>query len=249
MLEDWNYFLTSDDGSPAQMLVDLAVPQRGIDSRRPYLLTVEFPLRQPTLEGLSTSDESPLLYAIEDALFSALRQRQQAVYVGRVTGQSRRIHFYYAPSATGFDQQVAETMQAWPDYPPQSETKFEPGWDTYHQRLYPGPLERQSIQTRLQFEQMMQAGEDPSLPRPIEHRLSFPSSETRQQFISQAQPFGFEVEPSELGESSDPELPYGLAVVRSDRLDLILLDGLVSDLFFRADSCGGEYLGWAIRND
>jgi uncharacterized protein (TIGR01619 family) len=243
MAEDWDVYLGPVNDQPAAIFVDLAPATAPQDRQRPWLLRVSIELQVQRADGLNDPDETDVLYAIEDELFAAIARGLRARYVGRVTSQGRREHYYYGVSADGFREASAAAMEAFDNYSFACYDEQDSDWRTYHELLYPGPLELRTIQNRRVVQQLTERGDDLSEPRDVDHWMYFPSEEHRDQFLLQIAGNGFRTE-CHLAEEAEPELRYGVQLTRSDRVDLETIDGLVTDLFLRTQNCGGEYDGW-----
>lgn len=243
MAEDWDVYRCTVDDAPTSIYVDLGIAEKAPQTKRPHLLRVSFSLLSPNVEGLSDSGEAETLFEIEDSLFGAISRRLRARYVGRITTQGRREQFYYGASAADFDEAVQQVQSQFAKYSFTATDQSDPDWGVYFELLYPSDLDLQTIHTRRQIDSLTRQGEDLVEPRDIDHWLSFPSETARERFLEQVANQGFVWR--EYAEA-DPaaEYPCGLVLVRRDRIDLISLDGLVTDLFLRAQNCGGVYTSW-----
>jgi len=244
MSEDWDFYSTSIDGHAAAVFVDLALLPAAPQPQRTCLLRVRYPLQMPGPDGLSDPAESEMLNAVEDELFAQVARALRARYVGRVTSQNHREHFYYAMSDEGFAPAVAHTQDLYAQYRFTAATQADPDWAFYKDHLFPGPIDLQAIRTRRQVDALIAAGDDVTLPRPIRHNAEFPTVADRDQFANQVQREGFDLTwPDDV----DAPFPYPLQLVRSDRADLQFLDPLVTDLLIRVMDCRGRYLGWSLH--
>lgn len=243
MAEDWDFYMCPVDDRPASIFVDLGLMSSAPDASRPWLLRVSVEMRIPREDGLSDQEETDVLYEIEDALFAQVAQSLRARYVGRITGSGNRDLFYYAATATGFEEVVGKAMEQFPQYEFDCSIREDPDWETYCELLYPSDLDMQSIQNRRLVDQMIEHGDDITQSRDVDHWIYFPSEEARERMIRQVEPEGFRCERTDT-EEPDAEYRFGLHLVRRDRVDLDSVDPLVIDLFLRAQNCGGEYDGW-----
>lgn len=244
MAEDWEFYIAPIDDHPASVFVDLKQIETAPDGTRPWLLRAVVRMNAPRDDGLTDPDEVHVLDAIEDALFAAVVRSLRARYVGRITTRGAREHFYYAASGAGFSEAVATAQLRFPQYTFECFDQADPRWETYATVLFPGELDLQSIHNRRVVSRLSENGDDLSQPRNVEHWIYFPSEESRDQFLVQIAGNGFRAE-SFLDEDSSVTFRFGVRLIRSDRVDLETIDGLVTDLFLRAKSCGGEYDGWS----
>ncbi len=99
-------------------------------------------MQQPREEdGLSSATEAELLEQIEDAVSGQLNNQLQAISVGRITSNSLRRIYYYAPQHVGSEAIVKQGMQAFPDYEFTVEGEDDPEWQFYLNMLFPSPHE------------------------------------------------------------------------------------------------------------
>ena len=243
MAEDWDFYSSPVDDHPASIFVDLGQIDDAPDAKRPWLLRVMLTLKIGRDDGLSDQEETDVLYTIEDDLFAGVARVLRARYVGRLTTQGRREYFYYGFSADGLDQAAAKALAEYPQYEVTCRTEVDPDWKTYSDLLFPSDLDVQSIHNRRVVQQLSEHGDDLSQPRDIDHWLLFPSEESRDQFLIQVAGNGFRAE-SSMSDDLEGQFRYVVRLIRSDRVDLETIDGLVIDLFLRAQSCEGEYDGW-----
>jgi hypothetical protein len=243
MAEDWEFHLTPVDGHPASIFVDLERKETAPDAGRPWLLRACVTLQSPSENGIGDRDEAEVLFAIEDELFIALARGLGARYVGRITTQGRREHFYYGPSAEGFADAMAAVREKFPLYELTHRASLDRGWAVYSDVLYPGALELQTIRTRRNVDRLIQEGDDLTEPREVEHWARFPTEEARDRFLLQIAGNHFRSDAC----TPDPhalDRPFGVHLVRRDRVDFETIDAIAIDLFFRAASCEGTYDGW-----
>ncbi|MFN0054534.1 MAG: DUF695 domain-containing protein [Planctomycetales bacterium] len=243
MAEDWDCYLAWVDDHSAMVFVDLGQIEHAPDPQLPWLVQVTVALKSGRDDGLADEDETEELYAVEDALFATLSRGLRARYVGRVTTQGQRTHYYYAQGANDFAGGVAQAMAHHPQYEYTCRDGADEGWESYINLLYPSDLDMQSIQNRRLVDLLVEQGDDLSQPRDVDHWLYFPSEESRDQFLLQIAGTAFQVDAS-LTDEAHAEFRYALRLTRQDRVDLESIDGLVSDLLLRARECGGEYDGW-----
>src|SRR5262249_29302165 len=101
MSESWDFYFARVNGTLASLFVDLGLRPSVPGPDRPCLLWVFVEMRAPRPDGLSTSEEAPVLNQIEDALSAQLASALRGAQVGRVTTDGRRELYFYAPTAEG----------------------------------------------------------------------------------------------------------------------------------------------------
>ncbi len=245
-MEDWEFFFRVEPTGAGLYFVDLGLRDR-VEPRRPWLVEVRYPLQNPRSDGLADESEANSLDAVEDELFGALTGTLRGRYVARVTRGGIRSHFYYAPTDNGLETLVRSAFEGRPDYAATCTARQDARWTHFRDDLFPRGLELQSIATRRQIDEFREAGHDVTISRTLVHACVFPSEETRADLLAQVSGNGFEARCGEVGESGDPDFPYGLELRRSSPLERELLDGSVADLFLRTENAGGRYDGWRVE--
>lgn len=235
MSDDWDVYFTHVDGKPASILLDLDIeaPIPGM-SVMAYI-TLDF--REPDENGMSGRDEFDALVKIEDALVPALTH-ETSMFVGRCTTGGQRDFFFYMDNAKGVEEKVESVMDAFPEYTWDMGLVEEPGWDTYCEFLFPDEQGMDTIQNNRVRRQLAATGDNPALPREIDHFLAFPSAADRDAFATEIMAEGFRVTQVD----DNPEQPFALLVQREDAPDAI--DDVTWPLRELAGAHGGAYDGW-----
>jgi hypothetical protein len=249
----WDFYRCLVNDASASIFLDLTLQADAPQPERPHLLSVWVYMLNPRLDGLSNSNEETQLFEIEDRLAAVLADRAGALYVGRITTSGRREYYYYATAATGFEAAVSEGMSVFPAYRHDCDEQDDAQWLQYLELLYPPPREMQRIRDRWVVETLEENEDLLHVPREVDHYLYFPSEQSRQVFVAQANGAGFAVKDT-IPPDAATERPnrFGLRIVRSHPVDLKTVDSLVTELIDRAVAVGGEYDGWetpVIRED
>jgi hypothetical protein len=90
-------------------------------------LTITIPLEEPTPEGLPTGAEAAALNALEDELTEELGH--DAVYIGRETGQERRVLYFHAATMGQAEPRAREWARRHPERSVTIEAVYDPRWD------------------------------------------------------------------------------------------------------------------------
>lgn len=245
--DDWDFYFCEMNDAPASIMLNLSAIQRAPDADKPWLLWVWIPMRAARPDGLSSSEEAPMLFDIEDRLNKALARACQAEPVGRITGSSRRELYYYAPSGMGFEADVKKTCAPFADYAVERGAQKDEDWKQYREVLYPSNRDMQRIQNRRVLELLEKNGDDHSIPREVDHMACFATTKDRKKFIAAAVKSGFRVQSEESSEEGDSEWPHSVVVVRADPIEPRHLDEVVDGLVVLADEFNGDYDGWGCE--
>jgi regulator of RNase E activity RraB len=244
MPDAWDFYFARVNGALASLFVDLGIRRSVPDPQKPWLLWAWVYFRQPREDGLSSAEEAPRLFQIEDALTKSVEGTTQARLVGRITTAGRREFYFYGARTDGFQEAVVNVLKGFPDYRFDLGNKRDPAWSQYLEVLYPTPRAYQQIQNRRVIEALEKQGDPLTAPRPVSHWAYFPSAEKRAEFGSRVVPKGFKITNEQGSDDPEAKYPYGVTLERTDRVDRDSIDDITLDLLALAQELGGEYDGW-----
>ena len=137
--EDWQVYMSRVNGEPGAIRVDLGLGPVVPLADKTHLLWVWVYFQSPREDGLSNSEESPQLYAIEDELVPEVERWCRAVLAGCITTQGRREFYFYGETADRFEDSVTRAMQGFPEYRFELNRQLDTDWTEYLNLLYPTP--------------------------------------------------------------------------------------------------------------
>lgn len=244
MSDGWDFYFARVNGELASLFVDLGIRDRVPDQQKPWLLWVWVKFEKPRNDDLSSEEEAPRLFEIEDALKNRVREATGAELVGRITTAGRREFYFYGPRPTGFREAATDAFKDFPEYSFQLGDKEDPAWSHYIDVLYPSPRMHQQIHNQRVIEVLEKEGDPLTAPRPVSHWAYFPSAEKRAEFVRRVKAKGFKVTDEPENNEATTKCRYGVILERTDRVDLQSINELTLDLFDLAQELGGEYDGW-----
>lgn len=244
MSDKWDFYFANVNDVIASLFVDLGLRKSIPDRDRPWLMWTWVNFRQPRDDGLSSSEEAPVLHEIEDALTKAVKETTAAELVGRITTAGRREFYFYGPRPHGFEQAAASALKSFPAYEFHSGSKEDPSWSQYLNVLYPSPEEHQRIKNLHVIEALEKGGDPLKKPRPVTHWAYFKSPQDRNKFIAKAVSAGFKVIDQYKSDNSEAEHPFCVMLERMDRVDWDSINGATLKLFRLAHEVSGDYDGW-----
>jgi len=125
----WNFYLCNVNDKLASIYLDLALGKLAPMPTKPWLLSAWVYLKTPRPDGLSQSDESPILYQIEDALSAAVSGACRAVLSGSITTDGRREFYFYGEENDGFSSAARQALSAFDGYRFDSRNEYQPDWN------------------------------------------------------------------------------------------------------------------------
>ncbi len=193
--------------------------------------------------GMPSAETNRALYEMEDHLHDWASARG-GLEVGRLTFGGRREFFVYTATDDA-DVVLAELQKRFTDFEIETFSREDPDWEVYREFLYPTPVDLQRIRNQKVVRALADHGDDPAIPRPIDHFAYFPDVASRRRFREKIVESGFEVDYEEEAETGD--LRFGIAFKSHGPVDLSTVDHVTIPLFLEAEKCGGTYDGWGCE--
>ena len=228
------YEFTDEEGQEARCEVDLSLFDDAPQALKPYLL------------WLFVKNSNPLdkdFISFRDDLIDTLRTQLDATYAGTITKDGWCELYFYASSPKVFENLAAQVMGRHQSYAYERSTARDGKWEMYLERLYPDPYVVLTIQSRHTIEALVEAGDDLSLEREVEHYFYFQTKSALERFLQSLNVYGFTLK--EYVEDNDSDHTYGAIVVKTEAIlpeqvketTLMLYDAVLQE--------HGHYEGWS----
>lgn len=241
MSDDWDFYLCQVENKPASIMLDMGIRSQVPVRDFPDMAYLRLYLKNPTANGMTTSDEAELLYALENTL-SKMTDGGEAIYVGRVTTNGFRDFIFYAAQGTAFERELASSAATFAGYHFDVGSRPDQEWAFYRDFLYPSDRMRQVMGNRGVYDSLSKNGDALTVPREVDHWAYFPSSNARGTFIQNSMRKGFQVRSMLEPDAQYPQ--FGVIVFRQDVPSPGDLDDVTVMLFDLAEAAGGRYDGW-----
>ena len=242
--ESWAAFLRDTGQRPATIVVNLGFAALAPDKANPMLLEVKVRIPRPNEHGFPSRADSEAFEPVEDEIISRIERDAHAHHVGRLTTDGEWHVFFYAPSATGFEQAVGNLRARFDAYAIHGASQDDAQWQTYLGTLHPSPAEFQSILNARVIAHLQESGDKLTKPRRIDHWLYFPTDDSRARFLARLDAKRFKVE--DQSKLDDPKGPnaFRLQLSHVGTPDAASIDPITVQLSDQAREAGGEYDGW-----
>jgi len=244
MSDKWEVYFAPVDDEPAAILVDLGIAETAPDTSRPLLLWVLIPMQSPDDNGFASEDEEPRLTELEDNFIDAVELTTGAILVGRMTTCGRREFYFYAKSAEGFEDTIAEAMEKYEEYEFETGSQEDEEWSQYFNVLYPSPEDEQQIFNRQVIDRLNEAGDSLTTPRAVTHHASFKTEEDRAAFLKALPAGTYKIKDESVNDEEESDWPYTVSLERVSPVDWETVDEITFELFDLALEHDGEYDGW-----
>lgn len=203
--ESWDFYMSQMADDPLSVLVDLgAGPHVPLETHNVRVRTMVH-MKNPSADGLRSREESEAIFALEDRLSDMLNERFDALMVGRVTVRGMSDVVFYAPGTmVGQIEALRETVdQVRGNYEIDLDVAPDVTWEFYREVLWPDTHEYQFMLNNRVLRQLGESGDDPSIPRPVDHLVILPNRDAAEKAATGLRQQGFEIpsvpEPSEDG--------------------------------------------------
>ena len=238
---DWDFYPCRVDGEPASILVDLSLaaavgPEGPPEAGDPALGTTLYVVRLVRGED---PDEAGRLGSLEErltagAVAAGLRP------VGRLRTAATWQPSYMGPAGA---QDALGSLARELFAPREHDLVYQadPTWSYYRAFLHPDPERLRWIRDRRLVDRLVELGDDPTVPRRVDHVLDLPDAAARTAAAGEAIDLGFDaVDP-------DPDDDRRLELRRVHRVALDEVHGVVMGLDALAARHGGRYDGWGCE--
>jgi uncharacterized protein (TIGR01619 family) len=241
--EEWEFYFSNVDNKLGSLFVDLGLHKIAPIADKPNLVWISIKMNNPREDGLSSQEESEMLFKIEDILVEKITSKHNSIFVGRLTSAGNRDLYFYFSDATLYDKTIPDIMVTFPKYQYDFGIKEDKEWSAYFNFLYPLPQQMQSIQNRRVIEQLKKNGDSLTKEREVFHWIYFKTEEDREKYLDKIKNDNFTVV-NKSSDKSSGEYCYRLEIKRIDKVDLNSVDEYVIYLWRLANETNGEYDGW-----
>jgi uncharacterized protein (TIGR01619 family) len=241
--ENWDSYLCTVNDGTASIFLNLDLATHAPLPGKSWLLWVWVYFNAPRPDGLSSSQEAPKLFEIEDRIVPTVSQQCSALMAGRLTTASRREFYMYGEETTGFKQAVTDAMSVFPDYRFDCNFQHDPEWKHYLDVLYPSQPERQRMENRKLRDVLKKRGDRHEIARKVDHMIFFRDADSRELFCRSAIVLGYTFRMLPV---SDPGF-YPIEIARCQPVTENTIDEAILELLSLAAKFDGEYDGWGCE--
>ncbi len=241
MADEWNSYICNVNSKLASIYLNLGLRPNVPIPNKSWLLWVWVYFESPRTDGLSDSNEAPILYKIEDELDAQMQPRCGAILSGRITTQGRREFYYYGEHCEAFEDCIADVRDKFRDYRISFGLQEDRNWNQYLTVLYPPDEELQKMRNRNVLDVLEREGDNHAIVREVTHWVYFEAETDREQFHTAITHLGYMTRESVGGKAPRP---FGLTFFRKQAVTAEEIDKSVIELFRIAQQHRAEYDGW-----
>jgi regulator of RNase E activity RraB len=188
----WVTYPTHVDEVPTTIVVRHSLGKVAPLPRFPYACVIHLGMSSTATEGAFSAEHKTQLDEIGDALLEVVDNAGIGVSVGRVLeGQACDYYFYLRePVEEAVFQGV---LKGWPTFSARIRVKKDTGWRLYKDLLFPTPGELVAGETQERIDQLLERGDNVTIPREIVHYLEFDNEDDLKPFVAVVQKMGFKI--------------------------------------------------------
>ena len=243
MSDNWGHYMADMEGHTASVVFDDGIAEniKARSENISYLITA--PLQEMNENRLPTDAEADRLNLLLDEL-EALFEKSGGYYVGRVTSNGIRHHFFYR--TTTADKALSDAINKIGlelGYELRGGSREDREKDAYFEELYPKPEDRQVMMDMQVINQLREHGDDIHAPRLVDHLSIFPSKPAAKAYADWAVEAGYQLDPIR----KEGGLFKKSFIVETHNVTAVgVYDINPHSLghFRKAHEFGGEYDGW-----
>jgi regulator of RNase E activity RraB len=227
------YELLDDENVPYRCDVELDLLEEAPQEERPSLLWL----------FVKADSVTETLEAFTKDLITTLSTSMDALFAGRVMKEGWAEFYFYAPQSKRFENISSEVMSRHGGYVYERGSSRDSKWEMYSDNLYPDAYGLLSIQNRHTISALVEAGDDLTLPREVEHYLFFQTKSSMERAVAQLASHGFGVKEYVTEDESD--YMYGVVLVKSEAITPEVVEETTTSLYESAIQEHGNYEGWS----
>lgn len=223
-----------EEGISYRCEVDVALYDDAPREDAPYLLWIFVNVNEKQREEFD---------CFRTDLIDTLHSDMGALYAGTITKEGWCELYFYASTAKSYTHLTAQVISRHHSYPYECSSSRDAKWEFYFERLYPSAHAALMIQNRHTIEALIEAGDDLSIAREVEHYIFFQTKTSMERAIANLQPHGFTLKEAILDNETD--YAYGAVLLKHEAITPHQVEETTSILFDISLQEHGHYEGWS----
>lgn len=228
------YEMSDDEDIPFRCEVELDLMDEAPLEDKPWLLWFFVKSDEPQEERFTAFRED-----LENTLSTSL----DASFAGSLIKEGWVEFYFYAPTPKRFENITSEVLARHGNYPYERGSSKDPKWEMYVERLYPDGYAFLRIQNRHTIESLLEAGDDLSLPRAVEHYLFFQTKSAMDRAVAFLSAHGFELK--EFVKDDESDYAYGAVITKTEAITPEEMEETTALLYDTTLQEHGHYEGWS----
>ena len=246
--EGWDVYMAQFDDGPGTIVIHKGLAASAPQEERPFVVVAGVTYEDCEDDGFPSMEQFDILYEIEDAVELAIMGHCSATLAGTFTHQCERLNYLYVNDTAGLREKIKEVYATnFTGYEYYLNIQEDKAWAYYFEFLYPSEeieasMSNQSSSNQDVLSHLIEAGDDLSKERQVDHWIFFKDKKSRIVFRDFAVSEGFGIE-SEYKVKVE-EYSLALQISRIDQVDLASISAITEMLESKAKALDAEYDGW-----
>jgi hypothetical protein len=239
MNDKWLYYFCRMGDHYAFISYDDGVSETINQVAPAQLLRLRLRFKNPRENGFPSSEEHPVLNALEEEL-QALAREHRALFVGEFSvAGARQFHVYTSDSQEAWSPRLQALGQRH-GYDLEFSVKADENRDGYWKDLYPTEEDRHMIEDLRVIAGLREEGDDTDAQRHVDHWAYFSSDSAAARFCQWARESGYGLEAS----GKDEDGRYPVRVFHEASMHWQDITSHTIKVRRKAVELGGDYDGW-----
>lgn len=228
------YEMRDDENIPFRCEVELSLMDDAPIEEKPWLLWFFVKNDEPF---------SQEFIAFKEDLQKTLAEELDALFAGLIIKEGWVEFYFYAPDAKRFENLTADVMKRHGGFAYERGASKDTKWEMYLERLYPDGYAALRIQNRHTMEALVEAGDDLTLPREVEHYLFFQTKSAQERAAAFLSAHGFDLKEAVRDDESD--FSYGAVLTKIEPITAEIVEETTALLYDTSLQEHGHYEGWS----
>ena len=176
----------------------------------------------------------------KESLIIALAYEERAKYVGSRVVDGWSELYFYANDSKELVTMVSAILKS-TNYVNESNVVKDAKWNFHYKNLIPTELELIHLQSEKIIFLLEEEGEDLTIPRDVEHYVSFETPTQKNKFLNSLELDGFSFK----DELDSEEFEHGIVLLKNHSVTYEVVKNVVEELFVEIKKIKGFYEGWS----
>lgn len=239
--EHWESYIGEWQKGPGSVTFRMDLYKKSPQAELPYVVVTGLNFVPCREDGLPEKEAFEKLYRVDDSLKVLIDRSVKNEFAGTFTYQCERLGYFYVADTMGIRSKLRQLYRM--EFNREDfyiNIKKDEKWESYRKFLYPNEITMEYIENEKVTSKLLEAGDDLSKPRLVDHWVYFKTETDRDRFEEAIKKEGYKTDQS----SPATEKRYPIRISRKDMVDLASISNQTLALKKTAIKFRGEYDGW-----
>ena len=240
---NWDVFIAQYEKGPGSVTLNMDLIYSSPKRHLPFVVITGVKTKKCSGDGWPDKEEYDNLYKVSDDIIGAISSTVKSELVGSWTYQCERLDYIYVADTVNIRQKIGEIYRnQYSNYESYFNIRVDRDWKAYREFLYPNEETFEYMQNDKVIMQLVNAGDNLSRARQVDHWIYFRNSEDRNIFEDFARKKRYKIEGKDNLKNS--KSPFQLHISRADLVDHNSINVITTELRKKARELNGDYDRW-----